>query len=147
MPKKKGSKRRTGWKLRPEVKKKISERMMGNTHTKGLKHTAETKKKMSEMKRGPKGSNWKGGRRKVNGYILICLDHPFSNADRCVFEHRLVMENYLDRFLTREEVVHHINDKKDDNRIENLMLFPNNAGHKAYHAQLRKIAQQKGVKS
>ena len=38
-------------------------------------------------------------------------------------EHRIVMEEFLDRPLLRNEVVHHINDDGKDNRIENLELM------------------------
>lgn len=39
-----------------------------------------------------------------------------------VYEHRLIMEQYLNRLLTDNEVVHHINEDKLDNRLANLTL-------------------------
>ena len=64
------------------------------------------------------------------GYVMVLdPDHPHAKVTGYVLEHRLLMERALGRYLTREEVVHHINDVKDDNRLENLQLFPNNAAH------------------
>jgi HNH endonuclease len=49
-------------------------------------------------------------------------------------EHRIIMERHLKRKLNSEEVVHHINGDKADNRIKNLQLLPNRAVHNSLHA-------------
>lgn len=71
-----------------------------------------------------KGTNWKGGRRKEDGYVFIyCPDHPNSKSNGYVREHTLVMSQYLGRALEKGENVHHKNGVKDDNRLENLELW------------------------
>ena len=74
---------------------------------------------------GCNNPNWRGGRRPdKDGYILVYEpSHPYKNCDRRVREHRLVMEKHLNRYLLPDEVVHHINEVRDDNRIENLQVM------------------------
>jgi len=85
--------------------------------------------------RGHKDPRWKGGRTYDRlGYVLIWnRDHPNADRHGYVYEHRLVMEEWLGRLLTPEEVVHHENEINDDNRIENLRLFASGGEHTAYH--------------
>ena len=94
-------------------------------------------------KKGNENPRWKGGRRRdKDGYICIYnIDHPFRNAANVIMEHRLVMEKYLGRYLKREEVVHHKNGIKDDNRLENLKLFKNDFEHQKYHKEMNITAR------
>lgn len=85
--------------------------------------------------RGDRNHEWRGGRNvNKDGYILVyCPGHPNAvRPSRCyVLEHRLVMSQHLGRPLKREEVVHHINKNKADNRLSNLVLYSSNGDHLA----------------
>jgi hypothetical protein len=101
-----------------------------------LSHTPWNKGKKLNYSfwKGKFGKNhptWKGGRfRHTEGYILIYSPHhPFRNKQGYVFEHRLAMEKKLGRYLKPTEQLHHINHLRDDNRIQNLILFKNASEH------------------
>ena len=82
------------------------------------------------------------------GYILTrCPNHPFCNKKGYVREHRLVMEKKINRYLSPKERVHHINEIKDDNRIENLQLFANHIEHVKIHNPLADQGFKKGIAS
>ena len=68
-----------------------------------------------------KNPSWKGGRVTTHeGYIRKYMpEHPNSNH-QYILEHRFVMEKKLGRYLTKNEIVHHLNGIRDDNRPENL---------------------------
>lgn len=85
-------------------------------------------------RKGNKNKRFSGGRHvTAKGYVLALRpEHPNANGEGYVFEHRLVMEQTLGRLLTKDERVHHINGKRDDNRPENLELFGDNIEHLAH---------------
>jgi uncharacterized protein (DUF1330 family) len=100
-------------------------------------------------KKGDKHPCWKGGVCKCpDGHIYRKVtDHPFANARGYVFEHRLVMEKYLGRFLSRGEIVHHINGKHFDNRIENLELLSKREHSIIHSPNLRKFIHIRDTKT
>jgi hypothetical protein len=84
---------------------------------------------------GSRAPAWKGGEKK-NGDYIICYapHHPNSTTERpYINRSQLIVEKHLKRFLADKEVVHHINGIKDDDRIENLYLFPSQSEHQRYH--------------
>jgi len=81
---------------------------------------------------GPGHPEWKGGRHTdKDGYVLVWVeDHPHRRKHtRYMFEHRLVVEAHLGRYLDPGEVIHHIDGNKQNNTIANLELFSSNADH------------------
>lgn len=83
---------------------------------------------------GQENPNWKGGKIIRNGYVLIYSpNHPRKSSQCYVFEHRLVMEKHLGRYLEKWEQIHHKNGIKNDNKIENLELVIN----KKHFGQIR----------
>lgn len=101
-------------------------------------HRAKVIKTLALYRKGENNPNWKGGRvtnyadkkRKtdrvagVKGYVWLKLpNHPNAYKGGYYPEHRYTMEKHLGRVLGKYEHIHHINGKKDDNRIENLELI------------------------
>lgn len=125
------------------VTQKVVWRFMKNHNLK-----ARTSAKRSQY--AENNDNWRGG--KViddHGYRHVKKEgHP--RAKKCgsyVREHILIAESILGRALTDNEVVHHINGVKTDNRPENLSVMTK-AEHTHYHSCKRRgkeVAEPKPI--
>ncbi len=92
--------------------------------------TLDIGKTNRRKRRGGAHNRWNGGVKKSGAYTSIFFpDHPRATKKGYVLEHRLAVEKELGRYLADEEVVHHVNGNPRDNRIRNLIVFPNNATH------------------
>lgn len=74
---------------------------------------------------GSANFNWKGGRTiDPRGYVLIKMpEHPAADVRGYVYEHRLVMERALGRFLRPGERVRHDDNAPGNNDLANLKLI------------------------
>lgn len=116
---------------------------------KGLKMSEEYKNKLSKIRIGHIGynkgikrpqfsgsnhPNWKGGKLKCKGRLYIYNPkHPNSDKKGYILFSRFTVEKHIGRFLSKNEIVHHINERIEDDRPENLYLFENRGKHTAYH--------------
>jgi hypothetical protein len=67
--------------------------------------------------------------------FAIVRNHPLSTKNGYVYAHRAIMENKLERLLNKDEIVHHINTNKKDNRIENLEVMTRSEHSKLHGEQ------------
>jgi len=69
----------------------------------------------------------------ISGYRYLYMpNHPYCSHHNYVAEHRFIMETQIGRYLINDEIVHHINEDKLDNKIENLQLMTISE-HLKYH--------------
>lgn len=86
---------------------------------------------------GAMNAAYKSGRRlDRDGYILVSAPegHPYARMTKgrhigIIYEHRLLMEQELGRYLLPTETVDHIDGLRLHNSPENLRLFDSNSDH------------------
>lgn len=101
--------------------------------------------------KGKESPTYKGEFISKQGYIFLlisCLpleerklaNQMKSATHNYIAEHRFIMAKHLKRPLTSNEVVHHLNEIKDDNRIENLTLT-SKSSHGSEHQSILSAAR------
>ena len=94
------------------------------------------KGKMSSKWMKGRTNRYKGAKQvDKDGYIRICgTGHPFRYGRLMIPEHIAIMEKHLGRRLSKEEVVHHRNGNRQDNRVSNLEIMKRSE-HCSLHAR------------
>ena len=111
---------------------------------KGKSISEEHRKKISEKNSCDyNGLNGYGHTKRHNkGYVVVYAPkHPNAHADGYVMLHTVLMERAIGRYLTSDEVVHHVNHVRDDNRIENLRLMDKHE-HRSMHMKERHMKRR-----
>ena len=138
--------------MEKSIKDKISKSLRGRKPWNAGKTLSENYKKKIKIScqginMGKKNGNWNGGRTmSKEGYIYVKTpSHCYANACGYVPEHRIVIERHIKRLLKPEEVIHHLNLDKSDNKIGNLMLFKNQKEHLKFHNKIKQFGYTKPI--
>ena len=107
----------------------------------------ETRRKMSDRKRAmwatPGFKDWYFTHARPRKYhvksgqywYVRCPQNPGATKQGYMTEQRFTMEQHLGRLLRHNEIVHHINHDKYDNRLENLQVVSHSQHAKLHHRQ------------
>lgn len=93
---------------------------------------------------GSLAANWRGGRRQIkSGYVYIYQpDHPRSTNNGAVFEHILIAEKKIGRYLAKGEIVHHIDGDKTNNSPDNLLVCTRSEHVKIHMSAVTEVFRQ-----
>lgn len=102
--------------------------------------TKKHRENMSMAKKGKNNSHWKGGITKgSDGYVYIRKpDHPRAKTNGYIKRSHLVAEKKLGRYLYPDEIPHHKNEIRNDDRPENIEVMTE-FNHKSFHGKNRGV--------
>lgn len=86
-----------------------------------------------DKRRGELNPRWKGGRVMRQGYVYLLDQNKYTKGglSRYTAEHTMVAEKKYGRKVLADELVHHLNGIRDDNRPENLVIIKRK-GHETW---------------
>lgn len=80
-----------------------------------------------------------------NGYNTIYLpSHHRADSTGMVYEHMVIAEGVIGRKLNVSEVVHHIDEVRNNNSPKNLMVFDSEASHVRFHSSYHAVKLENG---
>ena len=91
----------------------------------------------------PHGPNWRGGRwyvKKTRTWFVYAPNHPKVKHNGGMEEHILNAEERIGRPTTEKEVVHHLDEDRDNNSPENLCVML-----RALHSSLHRVIGDVGI--
>lgn len=114
----------------PEYRKKMSLAHKGKKPKNlealiALSRSPEGRKASSERNKGRKAWNKGKGKFDARGYTVLSATNQR--------EHRAVMEKHIGRKLKKQEVVHHCDEDKKNNKLDNLNIFRHQSAHLRLH--------------
>ncbi len=78
-----------------------------------------------------------------DGYTYIRDNtHPNRNSNNYVAEHMKVMSEHLKRSIKENEIIHHIDLDKSNNKLNNLYLFKNKSEHNKSHWSINYLTKE-----
>lgn len=99
-----------------------------------IENVPDTRGRHSNHKKGEEHFRFNPNRKHSEGYklVIVGVGHPMDVGNGYAYEHRMIMAKNLGRWLSSEEIVHHKNGIKTDNRLENLILT-SRSDHNSHH--------------
>ena len=104
-----------------EMRERMSKQYTGSGNPMYGKPSWNKDKRRPEIT-GDKHPMWKGGFwRTIDGYKII--ENNTETNGKKIIEHKVILEEKIGRKLKSNEVTHHVNGDKEDNRAENLVVM------------------------